>query len=337
MTMSADAGRSALQELVDDHNAFSFFQAVRLLQRLLPDRASVGGFGDPRDEVVRFTANPSLAFPASEIQDLKDRSDEPWQMMVNFMGLVGHMGVLPYHYSVLAARLRKVRDPAYMAFLDLFHHRLISLFYLAWERSHFFAPYERGEPDLIGSHLADLLGLGQESVKESLDIDQDALLCYAGLLGPGPRSAAALEQMIEDYFDVSAEVEQFVGSWYLLADVDHCRMDEDGVSPSTRLGGGAVVGDEVWDPQARVRIVLGPLDWEEYESFLPTGSAFREFGSLVRFFTDDQLDVEVRLVLDRQHVPTLALGSEEPMCLGWGTWIRSAPFMHDAGETVLTL
>ncbi len=335
--MSATAGQGTLQELVDDHNAFSFFQAVRLLHRLRSDRAPVGGFGDPKDEVVRFAANPSLSFPASEIQDLEDRPDEPWQMMVNFMGLVGHMGVLPYHYSVLAARLRRSRDPGYMAFLDLFHHRLVSLFYLAWERANFFARYERGEPDLISSHLADLLGFGQERVKENLDIDPDALIGYTGLLGPGPRSATALEQMIGHYFQVPVEVEQFLGSWYLLADVDQCRIDEDGVSSSTRLGGGAVVGNEVWDPQARVRIVLGPLDWEEYESFLPSGSAFDELRSVVRFFTNDQLDVELRLVLDRQHVPTLMLGSEEPTCLGWGTWIRSAPFAEDAGETVLML
>ena len=335
--MSKEATQGTLQELVEDHTSFSFFQAVRLLQRLRADREPVGGFSDPKDEVVRFSANPSLAFPAGEIQDLEDRPDGPWRMMVNFMGLVGHMGVLPHHYSALVARLRRARDPAFMAFLDLFHHRLVSLFYLAWERSHFFAAYERGEPDLISSHLAELLGLGEERVKLNLDIDRDALMSYVGLLGPAPRNATALEQMIEDYFEVPAEVEQFVGSWYVLADVDHCRIDEDEVSSSTRLGGGAVVGDEVWDPQARVRIVLGPLDGEEYESFLPSGSAFGELGSLVRFFTDDQFDVELRLVLDRQHVPPLTLGGEDPMCLGWGTWIRSAPFLHDAGETVLML
>jgi len=335
--MSEQDGQSALRELVDDPNAFSFFQAVRLLQRLRSDRTPVGGFGDPKDEAVRFTVNPSLAFPASEIQDIEDAPDGPWKMMVNFMGLVGHMGVLPHHYSVLAHQLQKARDPAYMAFLDLFHHRLISLFYLAWERSHFFAPFERGEPDLISSHLADLLGLGPERIRENLGIDQGSVMRYTGLLGPAPRSAVALEQMIEDYFEVSVEVEQFVGSWYLLADVDQCRMDEEEVSISTRLGVGAVVGDEVWDPQARVRIVLGPLDWEEYESFLPSGSSFEELGSLVRFFTDDQFDVELRLVLEREHVPALTLGGEEPGCLGWGTWIRSGPFSRDAGETILML
>ena len=41
----------------------SFFQAVRLLERLLPDRAPVGGDAPPSREVVRFLTKLSLAFP----------------------------------------------------------------------------------------------------------------------------------------------------------------------------------------------------------------------------------------------------------------------------------
>src|SRR5918998_718314 len=53
-------------------HAFEFFQAVSLLERLLPDHAPVGSFGDPRDEVVRFATPTSVAFPASEIQALDE-------------------------------------------------------------------------------------------------------------------------------------------------------------------------------------------------------------------------------------------------------------------------
>ena len=49
---------------------FDFFQAVRLLQRMAPDRHAVGQFVDPSEEAVRFTVNPSTAFPASQIQAL---------------------------------------------------------------------------------------------------------------------------------------------------------------------------------------------------------------------------------------------------------------------------
>ena len=42
--------------------SFEFFQAVRLLQQLRPDRGRVGRFGNPDDEAVHFGATPSTAF-----------------------------------------------------------------------------------------------------------------------------------------------------------------------------------------------------------------------------------------------------------------------------------
>ncbi len=39
---------------------FEFFQAVRLLERMLPNRAPVGRFVSPGREVVRFSAHASF-------------------------------------------------------------------------------------------------------------------------------------------------------------------------------------------------------------------------------------------------------------------------------------
>ena len=97
----AAVDQPALAELLkDDPTSFDFFQAVRVLERLLPDRLPVGEFGNPADEVVRFAVNPSIAFPASEIQSLEERPDQPPRLTVNFMGLTGPTGVLPYDYSL---------------------------------------------------------------------------------------------------------------------------------------------------------------------------------------------------------------------------------------------
>jgi type VI secretion system protein ImpH len=74
---------------------FEFFQAVSLLQRLKEKMRPVGHFSSPSDEAVRFRVNQRLGFPASEIQALDIRDDAPADMMVNFMGLTGPMGVLP--------------------------------------------------------------------------------------------------------------------------------------------------------------------------------------------------------------------------------------------------
>src|SRR5690606_8343348 len=118
-------------------NSFSFFQAVRILQAARPDREGVGRFVDPSREVVRFGAHRGIGFPASEIQTLEADGDRPLRMRVNFMGLIGPMGVLPHHYTLLASERSRTKDSAYGEFLDLFHHRLISLFYRAWEKSRF--------------------------------------------------------------------------------------------------------------------------------------------------------------------------------------------------------
>ncbi|MDH3496972.1 MAG: type VI secretion system baseplate subunit TssG, partial [Gemmatimonadota bacterium] len=85
--------------LTEEATAYGFFQAVRLVQRLFPERQPVGRFSEPADEVLRFGANPGLAFPPSEIHVLEVYSEPP-EMTVNFLGLVGPMGVLPHPYSL---------------------------------------------------------------------------------------------------------------------------------------------------------------------------------------------------------------------------------------------
>ncbi|MBA4156218.1 MAG: type VI secretion system baseplate subunit TssG [Gemmatimonadetes bacterium] len=314
--------------------SFGFFQAVRLLERRRRDRAPVGHYADPADEVVRFSVNPAISFPPSEIHRLELPTEGPARMSVNFLGLTGPQSVLPYHYSLLVAERLRARDGALASFLDLFHHRMLSLFYRAWERHQVAVAYEKGE-DPLRAHLLDLVGMGLESQQELLDVPDDVLAFYTGLLGPQPRSALALEQLLAAFFEVPVEIQQFVGGWYPLAKEDQCAVGAE-LGASTQLGLGAVVGDEIWDHQMRVRIRLGPLNRTQFDGFLPTGSAHEPLRALVRFFSHDQFDFEIQLVLARDDVPGCVLGTgEQP--LGWGTWIRTTGLARDADETILSL
>ena len=226
----------------------------------------MGTFLHPSEEVARFTVNPDTAFPASEIHALELEDGHPPRMSVNFMGLTGPEGVLPYCYSLLISERIRDRDTAPRDFLDLFHHRIISLFYRAWEKYRFAVSYERDQQDRLTQHLKDLVGLGEQGLQNRLGIRDDALVFYAGLLGPQQRSAAALEQFIGDYFGVPAAVEQFVGGWYPLSTGTECTLGDEG-DPSEQLGWGAVAGEEIWDPQARVRLRIGPLTREPIRRF----------------------------------------------------------------------
>lgn len=247
--------------------SFEFFQAVTLLQRMA-GRQPVGRFADPQDEAVRFRVNNHLAFPASQIHELEGSDDGPYRMLVNFMGLTGPMGLLPYCYSELILERERDKDDALAQFFDIFNHRMISFFYRAWGRYRFPVTYSLGEEDTFTQHLLDLIGLGTPGLQHRQTIPDQALLHYVGLLAMQSRSALALEQIIADYFDVPVEVEQFAGAWYRLDSSTQSCLRE-GQSLNEQLGGGAVVGDEIWNQQSRVRIKLGPLEMPCYLEFLP--------------------------------------------------------------------
>jgi type VI secretion system protein ImpH len=335
--LKLEAWEEALNEAPE---SFGFFQAVRLMHRRLRGRAGVGDFAPPSEEVVRFTVNPSLAFPAGDIQDLfLDPEGQP-RLMVNFMGLVGHMGVLPIQYSLLIdEQAAKEGDPeGFRDFLDIFHHRILSLFYKAWEKAHFFVSFERGESDPITRRLMDLIGLGSGDLHDRMGIRDEALLFYSGLLGSRHRNAVSLERLLADYFQVPVEVVQFKGGWFGLSAESLCRIDDDeGLGGS--LGTGSVVGDEIWDPQARIHLRIGPLRREAYNRFLPGGNSHTALKGITQFFGDGQFDFEVQLILQREDVPGIVLGAEEDEAppLGWCTWIRTEPFSRDADETTFPI
>jgi type VI secretion system protein ImpH len=314
--------------------SFGFFQAVQLIEAIRREHAGVGRHVDPVEEAVRFGVNPSIAFPPSEIHSLAFPAEGAARMSVNFMGLTGPQSVLPWHYSLLVAERVRARDTALASFLDLFHHRILSLFYRAWARHRLAMAYVQ-EEDTLRVHLLDLVGLGSQGGRDRGDEMAERLAFHVGLVAPNSRSAVALEQLITDIFGVRAEVEQFVGGWYPLSAEDQCAVGEE-LGASTQLGLGAVVGDEVWDEQMRVRIRLGPLTRAEFGQFLPTGSAYALLGRVVRFFAQDQFEFEMRLVLAKDEVDGCVLGAEDQP-LGWATWIRTTELAHDAEETLLSL
>ena len=337
-SVSASEPSEIWEALEQEPFRFNFFQAVRLLERLMPERERVGLFVQPSREVVHFGANPSIAFPPSQLYSLVRKRGEPARMTVNFMGLFGPLGVLPQYYTELVMSRVRAKDSTLREFFDIFNHRMISLFFQAWQKYRFTVAYERGERDRFSHHLLDLIGLGTEGLQNRQSVADDSLIFYAGLLAQWPRSASALCQVIGDYFAVPVEIEQFAGGWFKLDRETQCCFEE-GITLSEQLGLGAVVGDEIWDQQSSVRVVLGPLTIEQYLDFLPNGTAYEPLCGLLGFFAGAEFDFEVQLILKNEEVPACELGAETGAMpqLGWVTWMKSKAFTRDPGDTVLPI
>jgi type VI secretion system protein ImpH len=264
-------------------------------------------------------------------------------MTVAFMGLTGPLGVLPHHYTeLLMARVSR-QDQALGDFLDLFHHRFLSLFYRAWEKHHVAVAYERAmvrnqEADLFSRSLFAWIGLGTAGLQNRLEVADATLLFYAGLLVQHPHSASALTGLLQDYFGVRVEVVQFTGQWLpLTAEHRSCLGEAQG--HNNALGVNTVLGHRVWDQQATFTLRLGPLTYPEFIQFLPTGRAFRSLVQLTRFFAGQECDFAVQLVLKAAEVPWCRLGErgEGAPRLGWSTWLKTRALTRDATETMLTV
>jgi type VI secretion system protein ImpH len=344
--MAAQSRRAdpALEQILfDEGYRFDFFQAVRVLERLYPERRPVGLDSIPANEAVHFRSLLSLTFPPSAIHEVirPDDGTVPAQMTVSFMGLAGLMGVLPRHYTELLLDRVRNKDFTLRDFLDIFNHRVISLFYRAWEKYRFPIAYERsrlfgrGGYDQFSLALFYLVGMGTNGLRDRLKFGDQALLYYSGLAAQQPHSTSALEATLSDYFSVPVIVKQFVGNWLVLEKPNRTRMGK--VEANNELGLTSILGSKCWDQQAGFRLVVGPLTFQQFRGLLPCESGFLPVVELTRFFAGQTLDFDVQLVLKAAEVPACELKKPGPTALrlGWSSWLKSKEFSEDAGDAVL--
>jgi type VI secretion system protein ImpH len=339
--MASESGRPdpSLEEvLFHEEFRFDFFQAVHLLELIYPQRQQVGRQAKPSEEAVRFRAHVSLSFPPSAIHDLEPARDGegPARLTGAFMGLTGPLGVLPRHYTELMLERQRGHDHALRDFFDLFNHRLISLFYRAWEKYRFHVAFERtikasGEYDPFSLHLFDFIGMGTGGLRGRLEFGDEPLVFYGGLLGQQPHSASALCNLLSDYFAVPVEVVQFVGQWLKITEENRARLGE----ANNAVGESAVAGSQIWDQQAKFKIRVGPLGFAGFERLLPGGDMHRPFIQMTRYVSGQEFDFDIQLVLKAPEVPWCRLGDARAR-LGLSTWLKTAEFEHDADQVVFS-
>ena len=320
-------GSTLRERLFNEYYGFSFFKAVHLLEALSPGKKRLGQTLNPSDEAVRFSVKPGLVFPPSDIAGLSKPEDEgPPVMDVAFMGLIGPSGVLPYWYNELAIDRARDKDFALSSFLDIFHHRLISLFYLAWKKYRFPENYAPGAKDRLSGYLLSLLGLGTAPLADSTGLGRESLIFYSGLLSRQVPSVAAIEAAVEFFSGARSEVDQFVERVIPLDPEDLTRVG----AANSELGVSMVCGSHVKECKTKFRVNIGPMEFRRFVHFLPDSNMLRPIFSLIRYMVGIEYEFEVRLILKREDVPpcTVGLGGEAAPRLGWTTWVKTPGMTH---------
>ncbi len=312
---------------------FDFYQAVRRLEAAYPQSPRVGDARRCREEPLRFGQQVSLAFAPSTVSELVPRTERgtPARLRVAFFGLFGPNGPLPLHLTEYAhARALHAGDRTLAAFADIFHHRLLSIFYRIRARanpvSSLDRPGDRRFPLFVGSFA----GLGLPSMCGRDSVPDLAKYARIGLLSRATASASGLATLIADYFRLPVRIEEFTAHWMSLPEDSLTRLGHGEVA---ELGGTAVIGSRVWDLQSRFRVVIGPLTLDEYERFLPTGSSFQRLVDWILNYAGFALAWDCKLILNKNEAPPLVLGFSGR--LGWTTWLGARIQDRDAEDLVL--
>jgi type VI secretion system protein ImpH len=264
-----------------------------------------------------------------------------------FMGLLGVTGALPLYYTeTLAQREHHHKDRAARAFLDVFSHRAVALFYQAWRKHRLAVQYEGAQRQRFLPEVLALAGLGQRGLRERMagalgGVADESLAFHAGALQRRTLSARQLQQVLQSYLKVPVRIEQFVGRWYRLPDEarGHLGMIAGGRAgqvPTTGvLGRSAMLGERVWQRDLRMRVVLGPLDRADLRRFLPGGRGAAALKSWLTMLNGVALEYEVNLTLQRDEVQGCTLGSHRSpheARLGWDTFLQTRPATQDRSD-----
>lgn len=314
---------ATLSKLACDPYAYDFFAALRLLECAYPDKPRIGQSLRPHDDAVRFGQSPSLAFEHTMLASFKPAADGvAAKMDVNFMGLLGANGPLPIHLTeYIRDRLRNSADPTLARFLDVFHHRMIALFYRAWASAQPVVSLDRPEADRFSDYVASLIGIGMKSLHQRDAVPDFAKLHYAGHLSSHIRNADGLAQILTDFFKVPVVIQEFVGHWMSLPSDGLLRLRTGPDAPV--LGVTSVLGSRVWNCQDKFRIIIGPLTLVEYMRLLPGGNSFKRLKDWVRNYVGITYDWDVNLILKKGEFPPLKFGKQAQ--LGRVAWLSSNP------------
>ncbi len=347
---------SVIERLIESPKDFSFVQVVRLLERAsvlqsqntlsnklvtstrVADHA-VARYSPPSRELLRFRSAADLSFPDKEVSKISrnepDSDIDQWQVLVEFIGVSGAMGVMPFHYSELILERLKKRDKSLAHFLDIFNHRTTSLFFQAstkyslpieYERAKLFK-HNRESESLHTQAVLSLLGLGAKSLRNRQQIRDESLIYFSGLLTHQVPTQSGLNQMIEEYFGVPVQSEGFVGQWQELIDDVRSRLPDkkNRKGQNACLGRSAMLGRKGYFAQGKSRIKIGPLDEKQFERFAPNTGSLEALKELVSSYLGVEEDFDFVIQVNREKIPNkVALIKDNPPQLAWNAWLSGS-------------
>ncbi|WP_312240157.1 type VI secretion system baseplate subunit TssG [Pantoea sp.] len=293
----------------------SFVSLMRAMAARIPDMPAPGKAIRPFQEPFRLGQVAQMTFAPREIARIKE-ADGKLEVDLFSLGIWGPHGAMPLHFTEQAYAYSEHQDQTLTNFVNLFHHRALSLFYRAWFISQDTASLDRKSDERFAFYTGSLAGLDPKDITDSLLPIHPRLASTSHLIREA-RNPDGLKGALTYYFDIPVSVEEYVEQWIFLGRDEQSSLGD--FSSAVSLGDGAILGNAIHDRQHKFRLVLGPLNFEQYVLFSPWGNDLPILREWVRNFIGFEYAWDVQLILAPDEMPEATLNGTHQ--LGYATWL----------------
>ena len=297
---------------------YQLFQLLRLLESRTPSGPPLGGSGPARDERIRLRPSTGLGFPCTETVAVETKQSPEGTartiVTANITGLYGVGSPLPRSYAQQVL-LQDDVEPQQRDFLDLIHHRVLSLWYRAFRHQRYELSFDQRGDDPLSRSLLDFIGISGTATADELGTEPLRLLRYLGLFAARTRTAQGLTTLLHEELQLPIRVESAPLRWMTLPKDQWPKLSS---KPQERaaLGRDLVIGSRHLDRMTSLRIHIGPVSYDTLLNLCPNGPLQARLVSLARCYLRQPLDLTLAVQIPKAEMAKQRLGGAQPGVLG---------------------
>ncbi len=308
---------AVLADLEARPGAYHFFTAVSRIEAAYPDAVPVGQQGPVSRERLRFCAHLSLAFPPSDVIAVEGEALADGEVRVrltqSFLGLFGPASPLG---SYLTERLLH-QDNQHLArgFLDLIHHRLVSLMVRGHGKYHPASSGAEGRRFL--ERMLQMTGLDADDHA----LPGNRLMAFAGLIGRSGVAAETMAAVVSAWVGgATVHAEPCLARWTALPEEAMTHLGRGG-----RLGRDTIAGRSILNRTTAFGLTIGPLPPADFTALAPGGKRHGELRALIDRLNPERLDCVVTLNIAGEDLPPSRMQPGGNLKLGHGSRLGGRP------------
>ncbi len=296
-----------------------FLALLRRLEREATGKPRIGKSTTLAQEIARIGQDPFLAFPYSDMSEIKKGKDGRLDIRNQIIGFFGPHGALPLNTTEEVLRWAQSGDMAFVRFTDIFATRFQQLFFRAWSDARAITQFDHEDDDSFSRYVGALIGIGTPAWQNRGNVPDTNRLSMAALGVGRVKSPIKLQQMLRFDLDAAITIDEHVPTWIDFEADSRNMLGQQG----STLGQDCFLGARAQSINEKITIQIHAKTLAEYKEFLPGGPSHVRMLDIVNGYLGRTFEVSVALSLPAEAFEPAIIGKSAE--LGWMATLTPDP------------